>query len=124
MSGYLRYLGERLVIFLATVIISITIVFVIPRLVPGDPLGALSVKLAQVGANLGSRELIDEYMRRFGLDKSIPEQYVAYLRQLSQGDLGYSISAFPTHGIAQRSCGVNRLPRTSSASPCPVCLSS
>jgi peptide/nickel transport system permease protein len=95
-SGYLRYLGERLVIFLATVIISITIVFVIPRLVPGDPLGALSVKLAQVGANLGSRELIDEYMRRFGLDKSIPEQYVAYLRQLSQGDLGYSISAFPT----------------------------
>src|SRR5215471_12818522 len=95
-SGYLRYIAGRLVIFVVTVLISITIVFVIPRLVPGDPLGALSVKLSQVGANLGSRELVDQYMRRFGLDKSIPEQYVAYLRQLSQGDLGYSISAFPT----------------------------
>ena len=96
MSGYLRYLGERLVIFVATIVISITIVFVVPRLVPGDPLGAIAVKLAQVGGNLGSRELVDEYMRRFGLDKSIPEQYIAYVRQLAQGDLGYSISAFPT----------------------------
>jgi peptide/nickel transport system permease protein len=95
-SGYLRYLGERLVIFVATIVISITIVFVVPRLVPGDPLGAIAVKLAQVGGNLGSRELVDEYMRRFGLDKSIPEQYIAYVRQLAQGDLGYSISAFPT----------------------------
>lgn len=96
MSGYLRYLGERLVIFIATVLVSITVVFVVPRLVPGDPLGAIAIKLSQVGGNLGSRELVDAYMRRFGLDKSIPEQYVAYLRQLSQGDLGYSIAAFPS----------------------------
>jgi peptide/nickel transport system permease protein len=96
MSGYLRYLGGRLIIFVVTIFLSITIVFVIPRLIPGDPLGAIAVKLAQVGANLGSRELIDQYMQRFGLDKSIPEQYIAYLRQLAQGDLGYSIAAFPT----------------------------
>src|SRR5205823_9746067 len=96
MSGYLRYLAGRLVIFVATIFISITVVFVIPRLVPGDPLGAIAIKLAQVGANLGSRALIDEYMHRFGLDKSLPEQYIAYLGQLAQGDLGYSIAAFPT----------------------------
>jgi peptide/nickel transport system permease protein len=95
-TGYLRYVGERLVIFVVTVAISVTIVFVVPRLVPGDPLGAIAIKLSQVGGNLGGRELVDAYMRRFGLDKSIPEQYVAYLRQLAQGDLGYSISAFPT----------------------------
>jgi peptide/nickel transport system permease protein len=35
-------------------------------------------------------------MHRFGLDKSLPEQYFSYLRQLAQGDLGYSISSFPT----------------------------
>jgi len=96
LSGYLRYLGGRLVIFVVTVFISITVVFVIPRLVPGDPLGAISIKLSQVGGNLGSRALIDEYMHRFGLDKSVPEQYLAYLGQLAQGDLGYSISNFPT----------------------------
>jgi peptide/nickel transport system permease protein len=96
MSGYVRYLGERLVIFVATVIISITIVFFVPRLVPGDPLAAILVKLNQVGANLGSRALIDEYTHKFGLDKSIPEQYIAYLGQLAHGDLGYSIGSFPT----------------------------
>jgi peptide/nickel transport system permease protein len=95
-SGYLRYLGGRLVIFVATVFISVTVVFFVPRLVPGDPLAAISLKLAQVGGNFGGRELIDAYTKRFGLDKSLPEQYFAYLSQIAQGDLGYSISSFPT----------------------------
>jgi peptide/nickel transport system permease protein len=95
-AAYLRYLGERLIIFVATIAISVTIVFFTPRLVPGDPLGALSLKLAQVGGNLGGKALVEEYSRRFGLDKSPAEQYVAYLRQLSQGDMGYSIAVFPT----------------------------
>src|SRR3979411_494732 len=96
MAGYLRHLSERLIIFVATIAISVTIVFFAPRLVPGDPLGALSLKLAQVGGNLGGKQLIEEYTRRFGLDKSPGEQYVSYLRQLAQGDMGYSISVFPT----------------------------
>lgn len=96
MAGYWRYLGERLIIFVATIAISVTIVFFTPRLVPGDPLGALSLKLAQVGGNLGGKALIDDYTRRFGLDKSLPEQYVSYLRQLAHGDMGYSIAVFPT----------------------------
>src|SRR5437660_7815913 len=96
MAGYLRHLLERLLIFVATIVISVTIVFFIPRLVPGDPLGALSLKLAQVGGNLGGKALVEEYTRRFGLDKSPVEQYVSYLRQLAQGDMGYSISVFPT----------------------------
>ncbi len=96
MAGYFRHLLERLVIFVATIVISVTIVFFVPRLVPGDPLGALSLKLAQVGGNLGGKALVEEYTRRFGLDKSPAEQYVSYLRQLAQGDMGYSISVFPT----------------------------
>ena len=94
--SYLKHLAERLLIFIATVFISVTVVFFAPRMVPGDPLGALSLKLAQVGGNLGGKALVEEYSRRFGLDKSPAEQYVAYLRQLAQGDLGYSIAVFPT----------------------------
>lgn len=96
MPAYLRRLGERLIIFVATVVISVTVVFFAPRMVPGDPLGALSAKLASVGVNFGSKALVDEYARRFGLDKPLAEQYFLYLRQLSQGDLGYSIGSFPT----------------------------
>src|SRR5437016_5812220 len=96
MAGYLRHLSERLIIFVATIAISVTVVFFAPRLVPGDPLGALSLKLAQVGGNLGGKALVEEYTRRFGLDKSPGEQYISYLRQLAQGDMSYSISVFPT----------------------------
>jgi peptide/nickel transport system permease protein len=96
MATYWRHLGERLVIFVATVFISVTVVFFAPRMVPGNPLGALEAKLANIGGNLGGQGLIDEYTRRFGLDKPLLDQYLAYMRQLAQGDLGYSIAVFPT----------------------------
>ena len=74
MTGYLSHLVERFVIFVVTIVLSVTVVFFVPRMVPGDPLGALSLKLAQVGGNLGGKALVDEYTRRFGLDKSPGEQ--------------------------------------------------
>src|ERR687883_211017 len=96
MGTFWRYVAERLVICVATIAISVTIVFFAPRLVPGDPLGAITLKLAQTGSNRGADALIAAYKVRFGLDKSPFEQYVAYLRQLAQGDLGYSIATFPS----------------------------
>ena len=61
MTGYLSHLVERFVIFVVTIVLSVTVVFFVPRMVPGDPLGALSLKLAQVGGNLGGKALVDEY---------------------------------------------------------------
>lgn len=43
----------------------------------------------------GGYELIQEYTRRFGLDQDLFSQYLNYLRNLFQGDLGYSIAFFP-----------------------------
>jgi peptide/nickel transport system permease protein len=94
--AYARYLGERFIIFVATVIISVTVVFLVPRLVPGDPLGAIYLNLASVGGSLGGGELIAEYTRLFGLDKSLWEQYISFLRELARGNLGYSIGSFPS----------------------------
>jgi peptide/nickel transport system permease protein len=96
MTGYWRYLSERFVVFVATIAISITIVFFVPRLVPGDPISAVLAKLTDVGGNLGSQALVQEYMRRFGLDRPLHEQYFSYLAQLAQGNMGYSIASFPT----------------------------
>jgi peptide/nickel transport system permease protein len=95
MRGYLSYLAQRLAILAATIIISMTIVFVVPRLVPGDPMGAILAKLSAVGAGRGSEALIQDYMERFGLNKPIWQQYIDYLTQLAQGNLGYSIANFP-----------------------------
>lgn len=91
-----RYLAERFVIFVSTIVISMTVVFLLPRLVPGDPLGEIFVRMSRVGASATSEALLEDYRQRFGLDKSIPEQYWAYVKQVARGDLGYSITNFPT----------------------------
>ncbi len=96
MSGYVRFLVERLLILVATIALSVTIVFFVPHLVPGDPLSAIKGKLASVGANVGGEGLVADYTRRFGLDRPLGEQYLAYVRGLLSGDLGYSIASFPT----------------------------
>jgi peptide/nickel transport system permease protein len=96
MGAYWSHLAERAAIFVATVVISVTIVFFVPRLVPGDPLGAVFLNFAQVGGSMGGQALVEEYTRRFGLDKPLWEQYISFLRELARGNLGYSISSFPT----------------------------
>ena len=96
MTGYWRYLAGRLVILLVTVFISITVVFFVPRLVPGDPLNSIMIELARAGSNRGASELIEEYRRIFGMDRSLWEQYISFLRELLQGNLGYSITSFPS----------------------------
>jgi len=96
MSPYLKYFGTRLIIFAVTVFISITIIFFVPRLVPGDPMGAIMLKMAAMGGSMGSPELIEEYRRIFGLDRSLWQQYVSFWRELIKGNLGYSIGSFPT----------------------------
>jgi len=96
MVAYLRYLSQRFAIFLATIFISVTIVFFVPRLVPGSPLNAIFGKLAAVGGSLNAPELIEEYNRRFGLDRGLWDQYLSFMRELARGNLGYSIGSFPS----------------------------
>jgi peptide/nickel transport system permease protein len=96
MSGYWRYIWDRLFVFVATVAISVTIVFIMPRVMPGDPMTAVLSKLGEVGGNMGGQALVADYTRRFNLDKPPLEQYAGYLAQLARGDMGYSIASFPT----------------------------
>jgi peptide/nickel transport system permease protein len=96
MGASLSYIAERTLIFVLTVAISVTAVFVVPRLLPGNPLGGIELKLAQMGGSGNNKALLDEYRVRFGLDKSVGSQYISYLHELARGDLGYSITNFPT----------------------------
>ncbi len=96
MRGFWLYFGRRLLIFAITVFIAVSVVFFVPRLLPGDPLAAIYAKMAAVGGSQGSDELIAEYRSRFGLDKSVVDQFVLFWTQLFRGNLGYSIASFPT----------------------------
>jgi peptide/nickel transport system permease protein len=82
--------------FFITVWLGATIMFIIPRLAPGDPTSAMISRMRAQGAHLqNSQTLIDAWRARFGLDKPVLIQYVNFLLNLVRGDLGYSLAYFP-----------------------------
>ena len=60
------------------------LVFLIIRLIPGDP------AVVMLGTNAGDPELIARLHQQLGLDRSIPVQYVVWLGSVLHGDFGYS----------------------------------
>ncbi|MBD9652795.1 ABC transporter permease [Ensifer sp. ENS09] len=80
----LRYIFQRLMGMIVVMAIVVTIVFVIVRVTPGDPAAVMLGPEA-------TQEDISALRTRLGLDQSLGLQYVYYIGQLLQGDLGQSI---------------------------------
>jgi peptide/nickel transport system permease protein len=99
MNAYFRYIGRRFLLLIATVFVSMTVVFFVPRLVPGEPMAAIFANMASVGGSMNATQMIAEYRLRFGLDEPLWEQYVRFWIELLRGNLGISISSFPA-GVA------------------------
>lgn len=73
--------------YMIALLIILTINFILPRLMPGDPLQAIYGEEAILAM---TPQLQAELISRFALDQSLPEQFVSYLGSLCRGDLGYS----------------------------------
>jgi peptide/nickel transport system permease protein len=82
----LRFITRRLLLLVPVFVGLSMLVFVIARLLPGDP-----VQLA-AGPH-ASREEIAALATEFGLDRSLPVQYLAYAKGLATGDWGRSIQS-------------------------------
>jgi peptide/nickel transport system permease protein len=90
------YVVRRVGAFLLVMWAAATINFAIPRLSPADPVKEALLKVTSMGAGVaGMDTLTQNYAARFGLDQPVWKQYLNYLADLLQGNLGYSISYFP-----------------------------
>jgi peptide/nickel transport system permease protein len=84
-ASKLRLVGQRCWQAVPALIGIIVVTFVLTRALPGDP----AVYFAGPAADAKS---IAEIRKSLGLDRSLPEQFVVYIRQLATGNLGQSIS--------------------------------
>jgi len=77
------YLVKRLGLFLLIIWLASTVDFFLPRLGGGDPIRAQLAAQAAMGGNsqIGTKDMIAEYDRRFGLDKPLIVQYLTYLNE-------------------------------------------
>ncbi len=80
----IRFIGQRLIQMVPVLLGVSLIVFILVRMIPGDP---AQILLGQAA----SPERVAAIKRQLGLDKPIPVQYALYLKGAAQGNLGDSI---------------------------------
>jgi len=93
-----RYLIPRLAQYVLIIWLGITIVFLIPRLTPNDPVMAMVAMMRARGATLepgAVDEIIADLTEMYGLEGSWLDQYWAFWGRLFRGDFGVSFFNFP-----------------------------
>lgn len=93
-----RYLIPRLIQYFLVIWLGITVVFLIPRLTPNDPIMRVIGELRGRGSTLepGAMDgIIRDLTQLYGLEGSWLDQYWAFWGRLFRGDLGVSFFQFP-----------------------------
>ncbi|MFW6104880.1 MAG: ABC transporter permease [Candidatus Bipolaricaulota bacterium] len=86
------YIIRRVLVAIPTLLVVLTLVFLLVRVAPGDPATAVLGQQA-------SKEAIENLRTKMGLDQPLWRQYFQYLKGLVQGNLGKSlISRRPVGG--------------------------
>jgi peptide/nickel transport system permease protein len=89
----MRLITRRIVLYLLTAIVAITVNFFIPRLMPGNPVEA-AIGHMQSRVTASTIRALD---LQYGINTKLGlvGQYIHYLDQLIHGNLGISFSAYP-----------------------------
>lgn len=91
----MSYVLRRLVFYLIAGWASLSLNFLIPRLMPGDPGSALQAQLSRSGQQLRPEQL-EAMMKAYGVsDDPMYIQYVDYVRNIFRGEFGVSTWQFP-----------------------------
>ena len=88
-----RYFARKIFIYILTFFFAVTIDWLIPRFMPGNPIQNL---LARASLRAEAAKVMYGYFTRaFGLDVPIWQQYLNFWNALFHGDLGISVYLFP-----------------------------
>ncbi len=96
MKGYQKYFFNKLGWFLITFVCAFILNFVLPRLMPGDPVAAIVSRLAQgMSDATGVQAIYQQYADQFGTNKPMITQFFLYVKNVLRGDFGFSFSQYP-----------------------------
>jgi peptide/nickel transport system permease protein len=90
------YVIQRLGMFILTIWLGATLIYIIPRLMPGDPVTAMITRMtAAAGRVENQAEIIAAWRKKFGLDDPPLVQYGRYLQNMLSFNMDYSLAFFP-----------------------------
>jgi peptide/nickel transport system permease protein len=92
----IRYFVRRIGMFILVVFVAASFNFLIPRLAPGNPIGAITSRMASASAGIeNGQAMFEAYQQRFGLNQPLYVQYLKYMWATLHLDFGQSLSAYP-----------------------------
>ena len=96
MKGYRQYFLRKLGWFLITFVFAFLLNFILPRLMPGDPVAVITQRVTMgMQSQSGITKIYQEYSELFGTNKPMPEQFFLYMKNVAQGNFGTSFSQYP-----------------------------
>ena len=96
MKGYRKYFLNKLLWFLVTLVFAFILNFILPRLMPGDPVAVITARAVQgMTSQAGVQRVYEQYAELFGTKKPMLEQFFLYLKNVARGDFGFSFSQYP-----------------------------
>ncbi|MBR1496667.1 MAG: ABC transporter permease [Oscillospiraceae bacterium] len=96
MKGYKKYFGKKILWFVLTLIVAVILNFILPRLMPSDPVASITAKVAEGVTDAAAVQAIYErYAEEFGINKSLFEQFFIFVGNALRGNLGTSFSQYP-----------------------------
>jgi peptide/nickel transport system permease protein len=92
-----RYLGRKLGWTLIVFFVALLLNFLLPRLIPGNPVEAIVGQMAAGGGTGGEelQKIHEHFMQEFGLDKPLWQQFFVYVGHVLSGNFGTSFGQYP-----------------------------
>jgi len=96
MKGYRKYFGKKLLWFVITFVVAVILNFFLPRMMPVDPVSAITGKMAQGMTDASAvQEIYKRFEEEFGTNLPLHEQFFRFVKNALKGDFGTSFSQYP-----------------------------
>lgn len=96
MKGYRKYFRKKIIWFIITFIAAVILNFILPRLMPSDPVAAITGKLMAGTSDAAAvQQVYERYQEEFGTNKPMYQQFFLFCKNAIRGNFGLSFSQYP-----------------------------
>jgi len=96
LKGYKKYFANKIIWYFITFLIAVVLNFVLPRLMPGDPVSAIAARAVNgMTDSTAIQDVYEDYAEKFGVNEPMVKQFLIFAKNAVKGDFGVSFSQYP-----------------------------
>ena len=100
MKGYRKYFGKKILWFFITLVAAVILNFILPRLMPADPVSAITGKMASGMTDASAvQEIYKRYEAEFGTNKPLLQQFFIFVKNDTPHRIGIQFACRESGGV-------------------------